>query len=147
MVRRAFSTRIFICCWLAATVTFSFARAEEKGFEQLFRDGLAAYQTKAYDKSQELFKQSLDQDPGNAAAMANYALASFQLDQKGLAIGWFRRALTLEPDLSAARDGLKFALSKLEVKEIPHRIETYETLRTNVLELAPLRVFLALTAL
>lgn len=120
---------------------------QAKSFEEHFREGLAAYQTKAYDKALESFTQALVLEPGNTAAMTDAALAAFQLDKKGLAIAWFRRALALEPDLPEARDGLRFALTKLDVKEIPHRLETYETVRADVLVLAPARVFLALTAL
>lgn len=121
--------------------------AGEASFETLFRQGLASYQTKDYAKAKEFFSEALKKEPGNTAAMTNFALTSFQLNDRGSAIGWFRRVLTLEPDRTEARHGLKFALSKLEVKEIPHRIETYETLRQNVLWMATTRVFLALTAL
>lgn len=123
------------------------AQAPAQNFDQLFRDGLNAYQTKAYDNALDLFGQALAIEPGNTAAMTDYALAAFQLGKKGLAIAWFRRALALEPDLAEARAGLKFSLAKIDVKEIPHRIEAYETLRSDVLMVAPTRVFLAVTAL
>lgn len=132
----------FLCCFFASAQT-----PPGGNFESLFRDGLAAYQTKAYDKAQDAFGQALAIEPGNTAAMANYALSAFQQGQKGLAIAYFRKALALEPDLSAAKDGLRFALKSLDVKEIPHRIEAYETLRSEILTRAPARVFLALTAL
>lgn len=142
MIRTVLLTTLI--CLLSTTVL---GQTPAPTFEELFRDGLSAYQTKAYDKAQDLFTQALNKEPGNTAAMVNEALTAFQLDKKGLAIAWFRRALMIEPDLLEAQAGLKFASAKLEIKEIPHRIETFETIRANVLELAPLRVFLAITAL
>lgn len=140
----------FISVLLFFSLFGRFATAETaagENFEALFRKGLASYQTKDYGKAKEFFSEALKKEPGNTAAMTNYALASFQTNNKGEAIAWFRRVLAIEPERSEARNGLKYAMSKLEVKEIPHRIETYETLRQNVLSLATARMFLALTAL
>lgn len=135
------TARLILCLILA----LPFAAGAD--FESSFRDGLAAHQTKDYAKAKTLFTEALSLQPGNTAAMTNLAITELELGENGLAIAWFRRALTLEPGLAKAERGLRYAQSKLEIKEIPHRLEFSETLRNDVLERAPARAFLGLTAL
>lgn len=144
MTRALLALTIAICL---ISATAGAAEAPTQGFDGHFREGLTFYQTKDYEKARQSFADALAIEPRNAAAMVNLGLTSFQLNDKGQAIALFRRALALEPDMKTAREGLRFAVSKLEIKEIPHRIETYETIRSNVLQLTTLRVFLALTAI
>jgi hypothetical protein len=74
-------------------------------------------------------------------------LSYFQIKKKGLSIAMFRRALFVEPSQGVAEAGLNFVLSQLEVKEIPHQIETYERLRSTVLNSVSLNGFHVLTLL
>lgn len=113
----------------------------------LFKQGTQLYLEKNYAKAQEIFTLSLDKDPHNATTITNLALAEFQLGKKPLAIGLLRKALSLDPELPTAQAALKFALSQLQVKEVPHQIETYETLRSKLLQPVPLSAYLILSAL
>lgn len=120
---------------------------ENAEFARSFEQGLAAYQAKDFAKAQEHFAQAIELDPGNAAAMVNYAFSLFESGQKGASAGWLRKALQLDPGNTQAKQGLKFVTSKLEIKEIPHRIEFYETFRASTLTATPLSLLLAVTAM
>ncbi|MBX2987970.1 MAG: tetratricopeptide repeat protein [Bdellovibrionaceae bacterium] len=140
--------RVFSALLLLAFSHATFAEdAAPRGFEDTFRAGLASYQNKDFEKARAEFNQALSLEPRNTAAMTNFALTLYQLNEKGAAIAWFRRVLAVDPRQEEARAGLTFAVSQLEIKEIPHRIETFETLRDNFLQYIPLKQALVLTAL
>ncbi|MNJ93512.1 Tetratricopeptide repeat protein [compost metagenome] len=121
--------------------------AQQDSFSTLFNEGVKLYQTKDFIKAAETFTKALELDPHNATALTNLALVQYQLNNKGLAIALFRHALEINPELPTARAGLKFALSQLEIKEVPHRIENYENLRTSLLQPVPVIAYQVLTAL
>ncbi|KYG60718.1 hypothetical protein AZI85_12045 [Bdellovibrio bacteriovorus] len=114
---------------------------------ELFKQGTQLYLAKDYAKARESFTQALDQDPHNAVVLTNLALAEFQLGKKPLAVGLLRKALTSDPELSTAEAGLKFVLSQLGVREVPRQIETYESVRTKLIQPVPLYAYLILSAL
>lgn len=116
------------------------------GFEILFKTGLESYQKKDYAQAKASFASALDAQPGNVAAAVNLALSYCQLGQAGPCLAYFRKALWWDPQSPDARQGFDYAWSKLEVKEIPHRLETYEVLRDRVLNRFHLDQFLAVTA-
>jgi hypothetical protein len=118
-----------------------------RSFEEAYKEGVQFYQAKAYDKARDAFTQAVAKDPHNASALTNLALAQYKLNQKGWAIGLLRKALEVDPHQATAQAGLKFALSQLEVREIPHQIETYETLREDFLQPVTMTFYLGLTAL
>jgi len=111
-------------------------------FEQNFQEGVRLYHIKDFDKSRQSFERALESSRHSVSTLTNLGLVSYDLGKKGLALGYLRRALELDPDFSPAMAGFKFVWSQLEVKEIPHRIETYETLRENLLKSVPLASFL-----
>lgn len=135
-----FSTLFFVLC---AQQTL----AQQDAFPTLFNNGVKAYQAKDFPLAQEQFKKALALDPHNATALTNLALVEFQLKNKGLSIALFRHALDINPEFTTAQDGLKFALSQLEIKEVPHKIETYETIRSRFLVPIPLFFYQVLTCI
>ncbi len=134
---------LFLTIFFFTSLGFS----QSPSFDELHQAGVKAYQEKAYEKARDSFTQALDKDPHNASTLANLALVQFKLNHKGEAVALFRRALEIDPTLPTAQNGLKYVLSQLEIKEIPHRIETYETLRTQFIQPFTLATYLALTAL
>lgn len=135
---------VLMCVFLITD--FSQAQAPES-FENSFKQGIQFYQSKDFEKARDAFAKASELEPHNAYALTNLALAQFQLGKKGLAIGLFRRSLELDPEMPVAKAGLKFALSQLETKDIPHQIENYETLREQFLQPVTLPAYLLLTAL
>ena len=104
-----------------------------KSFEDNYKEGVQHYQNKSFDKAQASFQNALLLSSLNLSTLTNLGLVSFELGNKGLAIAYLRRALEIDWDFSPARAAYDYIWSQLEVKEVPHRIETYETIRENFL--------------
>lgn len=120
---------------------------ENLRFEDYFSRGTKSYQEKKFEDAISNFEKALDLHPDSAATLTDLGLSYFQTQKMGLAIAMFRRALFVDPSQTVAEAALKYSLSRLEVKEIPHQIETYERLRTSVLNSASLNGFHLLTVL
>jgi hypothetical protein len=116
-------------------------------FEKAFEAGVASYQAKKYDEARLAFSQALEKEPLNVQALTNLALVQFQLGQKGWAVALLRKAHNLNPDFSTPKASLDFILPQLDVKEIPHEIQMWETLRSHLIVPFTMTGFLALTAL
>ncbi len=121
--------------------------ASTESFETVYAEGIKLYQTKVYDKAREKFEKAVSLKSNNASALTNLGLTQYRTNQKGLAIANFRKALSYDPDQITAQSALKYALSQLEIKEIPHQIETYETIRANILQPVTLNTFILLCIL
>lgn len=131
-----------------ALIFFSFlANSQTESSADLFTKGTQSYAQKEYKKAQELLTQALDKDPGNPSTLTNLALAEFQLNNKLVAIGLVRKALTIDPNLAVAQTGLEFMLSQISIKEVPHQNEAYEFIRTHFLVSYSHHSFLILSAL
>lgn len=115
-------------------------------FAELFKEGTQHYVAKEYEKSRDAFAKAVEIDPHNATALTNLALAQFQLGKKPLAVGLLRKALAADPELATARAGLKYVLSQMENRDVPHQLETYESVRAKLLAPVPLPAYLILTA-
>lgn len=92
---------------------------EISGKENWFDLGLKAYQTKNWDSARDNFEKALQFQPNEAAIMYNLGLAYFQLNKKGYAVGYWRKALAFAPSLSGPADALekiqeKYHFSRLE---------------------------------
>jgi len=116
-------------------------------FAEFFKEGTQHYTAKEYDKARDAFAKAIEKDPNNATALTNLALAQFQLGNKALAVGLLRKVLTIDPELATAQAGLKFALKQIDLKDLPHQIETYESVHAKLLAPIPVWVYLILTAL
>jgi tetratricopeptide (TPR) repeat protein len=131
-----------------ALIIFSFpAVSQTESSGDLFTKGTQFYTQKEYKKAQELLTQSLDKDPGNPSTLTNLALAEFQLNNKLVAIGLLRKALAIEPSFAVAQSGLKFILSQVSIKEVPHQNEVFEFIRTHFLVPYSINSLLVLLAL
>lgn len=121
--------------------------AERPSFEQSFQEGVKLYQSKDFAKALVSFESALKENPHNISLLTNLGLVSFELGKKGQALGYLRRALELDTDFGPAVQASKYVWSQLEVKELPHRIETYETIRSYFLKQVHLSSFLFLGGL
>jgi len=143
LVISTLKSSVLICLICSSFAAF----AEDANFATAFQDGVKSYQSKDYAKAKTSFEEALKSDPHNATALTNLALVEFQLGNKPQSIGYFRKALVFDPELTAASAGLKFAFSQLEIKEVPHKIDNFEDLRASFLAPVPISVYLILTAL
>jgi tetratricopeptide (TPR) repeat protein len=119
----------------------------DSDFEQSFQAGVAKYQDKKYDEARLSFTDALQKNPQSVQTLVNLALAQFQLGKKGEAVALLRKAQNLDPDFSTPQAALKFILPQLDVKEIPHEIQLWETVRSSFIVPFSMTAFLALNAL
>ncbi|WP_413289604.1 hypothetical protein [Bdellovibrio sp. HCB337] len=123
------------------------ANNDKLSFEEYFSRGTKNYQEKKFEDAIFNFEKALDLHPESSTVMTDLGLSYFQTQKKGLSIAMFRRALFVDPSQSVAEAALTFVLSQLEVKEIPHQIETYERLRSSILNAVSLNGFHLLSTL
>ncbi len=116
-------------------------------FEKAFESGVSSYQAKKYDEARLAFTNALQKEPSNVQTLTNLALVQYQLGQKAWAVALLRKAHNLAPDFSTPKAALDFILPQLDVKEIPHEIQLWETIRANFITPFTMTGFLALTGL
>ncbi len=114
-------------------------------FNELFQNGVNSFKAQEFDKASVLFTQALDLQPENTTVLVNLALAQYQAGQKTAAFAYYKKALHIDPDFSTARQGLEFVRSQVQIREIPHRIETYQRVRENFVEPFSVAIPLILT--
>jgi tetratricopeptide (TPR) repeat protein len=115
-------------------------------FEEVFNNGVSSFQAKEFDKASTYFTQALDLQPENTTVLVNLALAHYQAGQKTIAFAYYKKAAHLDPFLSTAQQGLDFVRSQIQIREVPHRIETYERMRNYFVEPFSVLVPLAISA-
>jgi tetratricopeptide (TPR) repeat protein len=103
-------------------------------FDELFQDGVKAFQAKDYANASTFFTQALDLQPANTTVLVNLALAEYQAGQKSASYAHYKKALHIDPYFTTAQQGLDFVKSQIQIHEIPHRIETYERMRESFIE-------------
>jgi tetratricopeptide (TPR) repeat protein len=117
-------------------------------FEQMFQNGVNSFQSQEFEKASGFFSQALDLQPDNATVLVNLALTELKLGQKPAAYAHFKKALRIDPSFSVARQGFNYLETQFQVKQIPHRVEAYESLRQYLIEpfsvLVPLILSLSL---
>lgn len=114
-------------------------------FEEAFKQGVELYQNKKFSESTERFRQALEFQPLNVSGLTNLAIAEFEAGHKPIAVALLRKALAIDPEFSTPEAALKFILSQLEVREIPHEIQLRETLRTQFLAPVSWSAYLSMT--
>jgi len=105
----------------------SLAKAEAASADQLFRDGVAAYQTGDYAKASQEFRHSLARER-SAGALLNLGLAKWRQGRAGKAVLSWEQALWIDPYDRDARNNLRFARQVLQIN--PPDLTWYETAST-----------------
>ena len=134
---------IFVCAFLAAPSLIA-DELDKKSTQQLYTEGLGLYQTGEWSQAEELWSAALSQEPQNPLILHNLALASLRLQKPGLAVGLWRKALTLNPSMSAARRALDFALKQLP-QPLPESSSAWVNFKQKLSFISPLLFFTLLT--
>ena len=116
-------------------------------FEAAFQAGVTAYQKQDYAAAETAFSQALLKRPDEPSTLTNLGLTQSKLGHKGWALGYFRRALALSPGFHEAKSAMDFLQKEGALREIPHQLETWESLRSSVLVGVSLAALLLLTLL
>jgi len=119
--------------FLGLSLSAAAADNSAKSFESYFQSGIQLAQGSKWEDARAAFDQALRLQPQNSAVLTNLGLAEYNLGQKALAIGLWRRALEMEGDAQAARRALSFALPGLDVRELPHEIRWLDGLHDQFL--------------
>lgn len=105
------------------------ATAKPLAFSESFSLGVKRYQEKNYSEAQKLFSAALQENPENTGVLVNLGLTEFNLGKKGVALGFLRKAHTLNPDFSTPVSAIRFIEKSLENKEIPHEIRSLDNIK------------------
>ncbi len=81
--------------------------------ESTFLDGIAAYKTKDFEKAKEAFTTLAQQHPNHPALLYNLGLAEYQQGRFGMALGLWRKARTLDADMTPADQAISFTEEQL----------------------------------
>jgi tetratricopeptide (TPR) repeat protein len=114
---------------------------------QAFQNGLAAYQKSDFKNARLCFSETLAKDPSQIVAWYDLGLTEAKLGNAGLAMAFWRKALLLSPSFSQAKYALAYTKNKLERSDIPHDVETWETLHNDVLIYGSVIQFSIVTAI
>ena len=134
-------------CTTVLTAKAQETSTSDQGFAPVFQSGVAHYRAGKFEEALVAFKDALRLDPDNVQVLTNLGLTQYQLGKKGEAVALLRKARTLDPLFSTPQAALSFILPQLDVKEIPHEIQFWETVRSEFLIPFSLTGFLGLTAL
>jgi hypothetical protein len=128
-----FSITVTICILIFHTQ----ALAEGPSFES----GISAYQKQEYDKATEIFGELLKSQGPRPDIVTNWGLAQARLGKVGWAAGAFRHALLLKANHREAKKGLEFLYAEGLIREMPRELESWESFRTQVLNVGSLEVW------
>jgi len=112
-----------------------------------FQTGLAAFQKGDFKTARLWFRESLAKDAAQIVVWYDLGLTESRLGNAGLAMAFWRKALAISPTFSAAKYALGYTHAKLEHGDIPHDVETWESLHSDVLVYGSLVQFSFLTAI
>lgn len=114
---------------------------------QAFQNALASFQKNDFKTARVWFRETLAKDPSQIVAWYDLGLTESKLGNAGLAMAFWRKALLLSPTFSQAKYALNYTRNKLERSDIPHDVETWETLHSDILVYASVIQFSFITAI
>lgn len=124
---------LFLSLYLLQLSSVCYAQGQPTQEPNAFEAGVVAYRQHKNEEAEKYFNQALGQSRNNPVILTNLALVEFQMKRSPLAIALLRKASSLNPSLHTSREALKYILSQTEIREVPHEIETWEQIRSSVL--------------
>lgn len=112
-----------------------------------FEEAVGKYRSSQFKEALTDFSVLLDQDPDNIALLTNAALAAFQSNEKGLSIGFLKKALRLDPQNQTAVNALTYIYSQMNPKDLPRDLPSWELLRGQILSQLTLPQWISLSVL
>jgi len=98
-----------------------------------FEAGVKLYQEQHFAEAFDTFKSVYSAGRDFAALHYNWGLAAYKLQKKGLAIGLWRRALYLDPELAPASSALELAAHEMP-RNWNEEVSTWNKLRADILD-------------
>ena len=111
-----------------------------------FATGIQAYRKGEFQSAALAFQTALTAAPQSPAVLHNLALTEWKLGQQGLALAFWRKALSIDASYEPASRSIKWFRGKLDHPEIAHEVEYWETFRDDFLSGLPLQWSVVLMA-
>ncbi len=124
--------------------TFVLSASADTPIEEGFQSGTRLYQDAKYQEAAEIFQSLYNSRAETPSLLFNWGLASYKLQKKGLALGLWRRALYLDPDLSSARRAIDYLDGELPREVMSPDTQGFEYLHQKVLNRFTINKLLAL---
>ena len=99
-----------------------------------FEEGNKLYLEKKYDEAFKQYQSQLEKDPLNTSVLVNIGLTEFHRGQPLMAIGYFRKALAINPQNATAEAGLKYVSKQSKLPQIPQNLSTLDLINTYYLD-------------
>ena len=120
------------CFFLAISVANSDARAED--IDGSYSAGLKSYQESNFEQAKRDFLTALEEEPQNPFINYNLALTEWKLGHLGMSLALLRRAQYSDPSFNEAIQAESAIRDELKIKDLPHQISLWETIRTQLLK-------------
>ncbi len=88
---------------------------------------LKSYQSSDYETAKKLLDEDLAKDPNNTLTLYNLGLAEYKVGNPGKALGYWRKALQINPSFGQAEQAVFYAQSQLRLAR-PEDVPTFEVL-------------------
>ena len=98
---------ILSLCLIGMGLGGAFAFAEESA-QQVYQQGIRAFQENQFDKARDLFWQAYESSPDNVEVLYNLGLSELKLEHIGRTLAAWRKAVHIDPYHSATVSGLQF---------------------------------------
>ncbi len=109
--------------------------------------GLKSYQESKFEQAKASFQTALQEEPQNPLINYNLGLTEWKLGHLGMSLGLLRRAQYSDPSFREALKAETFVREGLKVKDLPHQISLWETLRQELLKPVSMDALLVVTML
>lgn len=106
---------------------------QKMGAAEAYQQGLTLYQSRNFSKAREHFRQAWNNEPQNPLVLYNWGLSEYQLENNGMALAAWRKALFLDPDLEPASNAIEFLLATTSVGSTSYRGGYWESFRDRIL--------------
>jgi tetratricopeptide (TPR) repeat protein len=104
----------FVILLLVPNICFS----EESDLNSAFNNYQKSYQSGDFEAAKTTLEEALKSHTHNSNLIYNLGLTEYKLGKVGLAIGLWRKALFINPQLNEARMALDYALGHMEAKPL-----------------------------
>lgn len=118
---------------------------EDTGAAEAYQKGLKHYQDKDFSRAREHFKMAWSSEPQNPLVLYNWGLSEYQLENNGMALAAWRKALFLDPDLEPASRAIEFLMSTSSVGSTSYRGGYWESYRAKILSRVSINQIFLLT--
>ncbi len=137
---------IFCSYFFGLCVLFIINPTYAQSTDEKIATGLKSYQSGKFEDAKTNLSEALQANLSDSFVVYNLGLAEYKLGNVGHALGYWNRALFLNPSLKEAKQAIEFSLSKLvPAPEKPEIDGAVDVARYRILPYLPLHLVCAFT--